>query len=319
MFEIFVVTSPFFAIVLCGYLAMRYRVLEENTIAGLNSFVLYFALPSMLFRLGANAPIGNLIKPQWMGLYLFCAVLMVAMAMTYCVKIGLNRKDAAFSALVAAFPNSGFMGVPLIVALLGEKAASPVLVTLLVDFFITSSLCIALAQSGTGSRGWIGGATRSLKAALANPLPWAIALGAISSSLNLQLPKPVEEVVRMLGMAATPVALFAIGAMLWRTQRSAQSPTPAKEVAPIVMAKLLIHPLLVLLAARALIAIDVELEPIALVALVLAAALPSASNVSILAERYGADGGRIARIIVWTTVAAFLSFTLAVGFLRPYL
>ena len=44
--------------------------------------------------------------------------------------------------------------------------------------------------------------------------------------------------------------------------------------------------------------------------LVLAAALPSASNVSLLAERYGADNGRVARIIMSSTVLAFVSFPL---------
>jgi malonate transporter len=45
--------------------------------------------------------------------------------------------------------------------------------------------------------------------------------------------------------------------------------------------------------------------------LTLAAALPSASNVSLLAERYGADNGRVARIIMTSTVLAFVSFPLA--------
>jgi predicted permease len=62
-------------------------------------------------------------------------------------------------------------------------------------------------------------------------------------------------------------------------------------------------------------ALGVPLGGPALVALVLAAALPSASNVSMLAERFGADDGRIARIILWTTVAAFFSFPLAAGWL----
>ena len=47
----------------------------------------------------------------------------------------------------------------------------------------------------------------------------------------------------------------------------------------------------------------------------LAAALPSASNVSLLAERFGADTARIARIILFTTVAAFGSFALVAGWM----
>jgi hypothetical protein len=52
------------------------------------------------------------------------------------------------------------------------------------------------------------------------------------------------------------------------------------------------------------------LSPFQLLTLTLAAALPSASNVSLLAERYGADNGRIARIILSSTALAFVTFTL---------
>jgi malonate transporter len=68
-----------------------------------------------------------------------------------------NLKDAAFGALVAAFPNTGFMGVPLLVALLGPAAAGPVICTVLADLFVTSSLCIALAQARRGGHGARGG------------------------------------------------------------------------------------------------------------------------------------------------------------------
>jgi malonate transporter len=48
---------------------------------------------------------------------------------------------------------------------------------------------------------------------------------------------------------------------------------------------------------------------------VLLAALPSASNVTMLAERYGADSGRIARIVLISTALSFLTFTVAVAWL----
>ena len=60
---------------------------------------------------------------------------------------GVDMKDAAFGALVAAFPNAGFMGVPLLVALIGDAAAGPVIGAILVDLILTSTLCLALAQS----------------------------------------------------------------------------------------------------------------------------------------------------------------------------
>ena len=83
----------------------------------------------------------------------------------------------------------------------------------------------------------------------------------------------------------------------------------------VVALKLLLHPLLVLGATRAAMALGVPLDPFAATVLVLVAALPSASNVPMLAERFGADAGRIARIVLWTTALAFLSFSAAVALL----
>jgi len=84
----------------------------------------------------------------------------------------------------------------------------------------------------------------------------------------------------------------------------------------VVLVKLLVHPVLVWALGRGAIALGLPLAPSALAVIVLVAALPSASNVSMLAERFGADNGRIARIILWTTAAAFFSFPFAVGALR---
>ena len=117
MLHIFLTTFPFFALVLCGYAAARGGLLSLEAIPGLNSFVLFFALPCMLYR-----------RIRW--------------------------NDAAFGALVAAFPKTGFMGVPLLVALLGPRAAGPAIVTIVVDMVITTSLCIALSRlDGAGPQG----------------------------------------------------------------------------------------------------------------------------------------------------------------------
>jgi len=217
-------------------------------------------------------------------------------------------------ALVAAFPNTGFMGVPLLVALFGEAAAGPVIGTVLVDLILTSTLCITLAQlpetRAPTSAGIKTLLLRPLRSAMTNPLPWAIALGALFAATGLTLPGPLGQIVRMLGDSATPVALFTIGSVLWRAGRHAHSRTPLRQYLPVALIKLLAHPLLVgslgLLALRAGIAVSAP----GLTVMVLAAALPSASNVSLLAERYGADNGRVARVIMASTVLAFVSFSL---------
>ncbi len=316
MQAILAVTVPFFAIVLCGYLAARRHVLPESAIPGLNAFVLYFALPCLLFRFGASTPILDLLNPAVLGVYLAAALLIVFFTVTVSMNERVTVKNAAFGALVAAFPNTGFMGVPLLVALLGPAAAGPVICTVLADLFVTSSLCIALAQASTGHGAAEEGqaaraaVARALRGALSNPLPWSIALGAVFSVMELSLPGPVNAVVRMLGDSATPVALFTIGAVLWRAGQHSHTRTLKRDYVPVALIKLFLHPLVVLLLALAARALGAPLSGFQLTVLTLAAALPSASNVSLLAERYGADNGRVARIIMTSTVLAFVSFPL---------
>lgn len=309
MQAILAVTVPFFALVLCGYLAARRHVLPESAIPGLNAYVLYFALPCMLFRFGAGTPLFDLLNPAVLAVYVGAALLIVFFTVAVTLNDRVHLKDAAFGALVAAFPNTGFMGVPLLVALLGPAAAGPVICTILADLFVTSSLCIALAQAhGAAGQGPRAAAARALRGALSNPLPWAIALGGLFSVMRWTLPGPAQTVVWMLADSASPVALFTIGAVLWRAGQHAHTRTPVADYLPVALVKLFLHPLLVFGLAAAAHALGAPLSTFQLTVLVLAAALPSASNVSLLAERYGADNGRVARIIMSSTVLAFVSF-----------
>ena len=63
MTDILSVTFPFFALVLCGYVAARARLLPLDAVPGLNMFVLYFALPCMLYRFGSGTPLWQLFNP----------------------------------------------------------------------------------------------------------------------------------------------------------------------------------------------------------------------------------------------------------------
>lgn len=308
MQAILAVTVPFFALVLCGYLAGRARLLPEAAIPGLNIFVLYFALPCMLFRFGASLPVAQIVNPVVIAITLVASSALVFATIVLTRSDAVPMRDAALGALTVVWPNTGFMGVPLLAALLGPAAAGPVITTLLVDLFFTSSLCIALAQSDSGGGG--PGLRRLLRGTLANPLPAAIALGLVFSALGLALPGPLDTIVRMLGDSATPVALFTIGSVLWRAGQHVHTRTPMRLFLPLALAKLLVHPLLVLALGVAAIRLGAPLSSSALTVIVLAAALPSASSVSLLAERYGADNGRITRIIISSTVLAFATFTL---------
>ncbi len=341
MISVLQITLPFFALVLLGYIATRQKLMPTTAIPGLNTFVLFFALPCMLFRFGSSTPIAQLLDASVFIVYLPCALTMVALTITLTRSRRTNWNNASFGALVAAFPNTGFMGVPMLVALLGAQVAGPAIITIVIDLVITTSLCVALSRLDSADTH---GASAALKKALlgmvSNPMPWAILLGTGFSAMNLELIGPLAKTVELLGNAASPAALFTIGAVMARstmmhtaasidfpdtgphTEQRASKKIPLKQVSSsskdfwmIALLKLFLHPLLVLLVGGSAIQLGLPLSHMALTVIVLVAALPSASNVALLAERFEADTARIAKIILVSTTLAFLSFSGAVALL----
>ncbi|MDO7579356.1 MAG: AEC family transporter [Burkholderiaceae bacterium] len=316
MVNILLVTFPFFALVLAGYIALYRGWLSVAAVPGLNGFVLYFAVPCMLYRFGASTPVADMLSPVIIGVYAASALMMVALTIVITKRGAIGWNDASLGALVAAFPNTGFMGVPLLAMLLGAASAGPAIATILVDMLLTTSLCVALSRlDGAGIDGAKRAAKQALGRVMGNPMPWAILMGAFASGFDIKLWGPIDQTVALLADAASPVALFTIGAVLARSQMQSAHPMPLSHYMPAAVLKLIVHPLLVLGGGLLAQVAGLPLDPFALTCIVLVAALPSASNVSLLAERFGADNGRIARIILVTTVAAFLTFSAAVAFM----
>ena len=218
MLSVLTITFPFFALVLCSYLAARGGCRPGHP--GLNAFVLYFALPCVLYRFGASTPIGKLLDPAVAGMC--CARWSWwghGGAHAQCPH---RLERCCLSAPGRGLSNTGFMGVPLLVALLGRKArARP---------SSSWSTWSSPARCALRCRGWMvpvrrawrGRCATRLKGMATNPMPWSIALGALASALQVQLPGPVDKTIAMLADAASPVALFTIGAVLARSQMNQQ-------------------------------------------------------------------------------------------------
>lgn len=320
MSELLWLFVPFFLLVLCGWGAVRAGLVDPGGIGALNGFVLFFGLPAMLFRLGAS---GALMQPGLPGLLLAYGLggaVVTVLALWLGRRSGWTHRDTGLVALATAFPNTGFLGLPLLTGLLGAQAAGPVAATIIVDVLLLSSLCLAWAHRGT-SGGWRALWWAPLKGALRNPLLWSMALGVAWWATGWQMAQPLDDTLRLLALAASPAALFTLGAILARAQLKAKaaggSPHAVAQgaehraehgtLSTLVAAKLLLHPLLVLAAGELVHALGWPLSGFGLTTLVMAAALPSASNVSMLAEREGADTTRVARLIMWTTALSWLT------------
>jgi predicted permease len=319
MQAIFAVTAPFFALVLLGWIAARSHVLPAAAIPGLNAYVLFFALPCLLFRFGASLPPGRLADPTLLGIYLLAALIVIAVTLALTLRRrgasdGVDLRDAAFGALVAAFPTPASWRAAARGPARRERRRSG-------DRRNSRGPGrhqhpVHLARAGARP------ARRPRRAAFPAPRRARLAAWRVDQPAavgdrprcRLLRPRPgtrrpVAQIVRMLGDSATPVALFTIGTVLWRAGRHAHTRTPVRHYLPVAIIKLLFHPALVFALGWAARWLGAPVSTFGLMVLTLTAALPSASNVSVLAERYGADNGRVARIIMASTILAFATFS----------
>ncbi len=303
MLAILEVTAPFFALILCGYLAARFRLLPENAVPALNTFVLYFALPCLLFRFSARTPFGDLVNLPVFFAYLATGLtLFAAFAAVSRFAIGESLRDAAFAALAASWSNWGYMGFALLPAILGKGAAAPLIAAGMADLLCIVSAALALSALQDHRGADAGAALAGVLARMAkNPMIWSVIAGGAFSATQLALWQPADHLIQLLGQAAVPVALFTIGVSLYRPgTRVART-----DVLVIAGAKLLLHPFLAAVVALYLF----RLPSLEVHTLVLAAALPVAGTVFLFAERQGADAERISAAILVSTALAFLTFS----------
>lgn len=306
MLAIFLKTLPFFALIGLGWLAGRLRMFPEAATEYLTRFVFYFALSAMLFRFAAQLSLGEIFDARFASAYL-AGCLAVYLLVTLVARLrGLPMTEAAVEAQCAVIGNTGFLGVPLLTALLGARAAGPVLMVLSIDLIVFSSLITLII---TGAReGRISPRILHVLALglLRNPMIVSMVAGLAVSALEWPLPAPVDEFLTILGAAATPGALFAIGASL--ATKSAERLSVALWLS---FAKLVLHPAAI--AVAALLVFSVERQAAGV--MIAAAALPVAGNVYILARHYGVAPNRVSAAILVSTVFSILTVSLVVAWI----
>jgi malonate transporter len=214
MVEIFLKTLPFFALIALGYQACRTGFFTAEAAAYLTKFVFYFALSAMLFRFSANLSVAEVFDWWFVAAYLWgCFVVyLIATAVALIRRIGIEQ--AAVEAQCAVIGNTGFLGVPMLVVLMGPDAAGPVLMVLALDLIVFSSLIVILITGSRDGRMSLGVLKTVGLGLVKNPMIVSITLGLAWSGTGWAVPGPVNEFLAILGAAATPGALFAIGASL---------------------------------------------------------------------------------------------------------
>ena len=306
MIAVLVQTLPFFALIGLGYLAGRTGFFPEQATAYLTKFVFYFALSAMIFRFAANLSFANIFSWDFVLAYL-CATAVIYVVVTLVALVrGRGLEEAAVEAQCGVIGNVGFLGLPMLVMLLGDAAIGPVMMVLAIDLIVFGSLIVILITGRRDGRVSLGVLSSVIRGLIRNPMIVSIVLGLSWSALSLPMPRPFDDFLTILGAAATPGALFAIGASL--ASKSAERFAVAVWLST---SKLLLHPAAV--AVMALLVFPVD--PYAAGVMIAAAALPVAGNVFILAQHYGVAPQRASAAILVSTVASVVTFSAVIAWL----
>jgi predicted permease len=296
MIAILNVVLPVFGIVLAGYLCGRFGVLGDASSEALNRFVYFLALPALFFISMARVPVGEVFNGRFLAAYVGGAAATALLAVGFGRLLFPNRLAATgIQGLAAIFANTGYMGIPLLVTAFGPAAALPAIIATVLNGAVIMAIGIFIVEMDL-SRGRGAGVVvmDALAGVAKSPLVLSAVAGIVASSAGLAMPEAVGRFCDILGAAAPPAALFAIG--LFMVGRSMTA--GLAETGWLVAHKLLVQPLATAGIAFGLLPMDRVWTASA----VTLAALPTGSLVFVLAQQYGVYTQRATAAILVSTI-----------------
>ena len=295
MFDVLNISIPFFALIFLGFGAHAIGFIDVAGARTMSKFAFYVTLPPFMFlKITASDPAAIL---NWGFIWRYessTILIYLTAALIAQLLFRLGRLESGIFGLNVAYPNYGYMGIPLAILAFGDEAALPMALILFADTIVLLTLTACFVSGNEG--GPVATIKRISFTMIANPLVIAVLAGLLFSASGLILPKIPQQFGTLLAGAAAPVALFALGATLFGQPVRAA----AAEVSAISLLKLILHPLLVALFFLGL----PGQEPLWVKVAILSSCLPVAANVFMLANHYGAYTGRTASAILVSTALA---------------
>ena len=300
------IVLPVFALILAGWLARRCNALGPHATREVNRLVVYLALPALLFDIMANADPVQIWQPGFILAFALGCVLIFSVALWIRLRQGSHLADAAIDGLNAGYANTGFMGFPLVLAVIGQSGMAPTLVATIVTVCALFAVAIVLieaslqAQARRRDIAW-----KTLLALIKNPLLVAPALGAVVMVAGWPLPQTLDQFLKLLGGAASPCALIALG--LFLADNAGKGAEAGRKVEALLIGlKLVAHPVATWVIAGPILG----LEPDAVRIAVLIAALPTGTGPFMLAEFYGRQALVTSRVVLATTALSIVTLSL---------
>jgi predicted permease len=303
MSDVIGLVIPFFGLIFMGFLVARITHQPLDALGWMNTFIIYVALPALFFQLLARTPIERLAEWGFIfGSVLSTYIVFSVMFVGSVIFSGGEIRESTVKGLAAAYGNIGYMGPGLALLSFGEEAAVPVALIFCFEnimHFAIAPMMMALAGADRSSPLQL--AASVMRRIVLHPFIIATALGVLAAALHLQLPGPVDRFLQYLSQAAAPCALFAMGVTLALRPLNR---VPV-ELGSIALLKLAAHPAICYIVLSWV----GNFSQTWVFTAVLLAALPTATNVFVIAQQYGVWVQRASASILLTTVLSVGSVT----------
>jgi malonate transporter and related proteins len=305
MFDILSITGPIYIVITLGFLTTRLGLFVKTDMQVLGKFVLNFALPALVFSSLSQRSIAEIFNPGYLIAYLTGSLMI--MTAGYWGTISFAKQSptvATFNAMGMSCSNSGFVGFPILLLTMPDIAGVSLALNMIVENLVMIPLLLVMAERSRGGSGnkMLG---RALVRLLRNPLIIGVVAGFCASLLQARLPEILTRTVSLFSMASGALSLFVIGGTLVGLPVQGIG----RRILPIVVGKLLLHPLAVLSVILLLPIMGLPvLDPSLQKAAVLMGAMPMLSIYTILAQAHGQEDTSSGAML-FTTIVSF--FTLS--------
>lgn len=295
--NIFTQVAVLFIIILVGYFVRKKGLLDESSTSKLSSLVMNIFLPAMIIT-AMQIQFDKEMIPKILSL-LFVSMVMfgVSTIVAFCLKffIKSDSKLGIFQYSLV-FSNSGFMGYPVVEAVLGKGAIFYAAIFNLPFNFLCFTLGVYFLSKGNSN------ARFSIKSMI-NPSMIAVFIGLALFVTGTELPVFVNQPLELLGDVTTPISMIVIGSML--AGSSAMECFKRFDMYMLAILRLVAIPMLVFLVLR-----PFSFDSVVMAIPVVIAAMPSAANTAIMANEYGADVALASQAVFFTTLFSVVSIPL---------
>jgi len=304
MLTTFLSILPVFALILAGYGAGKSGIISPSANKELNRFVIWLALPALMFSIVATTDWHNLWDNDFVIAIMASSFIVFAIGMIIGRLRGLPIADMAVDGLNASYSNAAYIGLPLFLLALGPKSSPYVIIAatlMLMSLYALSIISIELGHNRSEGVGHAIG--KVVMALIRNPVMIGPLTGLIWWMTGWTLPTPIDQFTHMLGVAASPTALVAIG--LFLAERPLQHALTERPAIALATTKLVLHPLITALIAWPILGMDSYSGTMAIAI----AALSTGTGPFMVAGFYARDGQVTSGTIFLSTIVSVLTIT----------